>query len=219
MTRIKICGLTNADDVRAACDLGADMLGFIFVPNTPRFVGADINEARRVMRAAAPLVWRVGVYDASPDASDIPPELHAIQYYQDAGDGVVGDEETAPLRIRSFRVKDAQSLAAAAAHTGPKAMIHLDAYASGALGGTGHTFNWDLATQAKRLGLPLMLAGGLTPDNVADAVAQARPYAVDVSSGVEAEPGRKDHDKLRRFIQAVRRVDADLGGGEGLRGR
>jgi phosphoribosylanthranilate isomerase len=97
------------------------------------------------------------------------------------------------------------------ADTDPKEMILLDAYSPNALGGTGHTFNWELAKQAKHLGLPIILAGGLTPDNVADAVAVVRPYMVDVSSGVECEPGRKDHDKLRAFIRAVRQADLAMG--------
>ncbi len=214
MTRIKICGLTNADDVEAACRFGADMLGFIFVPNTPRYIGTDLAEARRLMRAAAPLVWRVGVYDAPPAAGDTAPELHALQYYRDGGavqNRTFAPHRHTPLPIKSFRIKDEDSLREIVTYAGPKEIIHLDAYAKGALGGTGHTFNWELAKRAKPLGSPLMLAGGLTPENVADAIALVRPYAVDVSSGVECEPGRKDHDKLRRFIQAVRRVDLLLG--------
>jgi len=212
LTRIKICGLTHTDDVRAACAWGADILGFIFVPNTPRFVGSDLAAARRLIQAAAPLVARVGVYDAPPPGlTDVPPELDGVQYYRN-DDGVAGESGSpGPVFIKSFRVKDAQSLAEIAAYQGPMAVVHLDAYAPGALGGTGHTFNWDLAIEAKRLGLPVMLAGGLTPDNVADAVTKVRPYAVDVSSGVEGDtPGRKDLGKLRRFIEAVRRADLAL---------
>ena len=111
------------------------------------------------------------------------------------------------MPIKAFRVKDQESLKEIVTDPCPKELILLDAYSPNALGGTGETFNWELAKQAKHLGLPIILAGGLTPENVGEAVATVRPYMVDVSSGVEAEPGRKDHDKLRRFIRAVRAAD------------
>lgn len=216
MTKIKVCGITNEADRDAACDYGADALGFIFVPNTPRYVGADLGRARRLVHDVPPLVWRVGVYDTPNTDFSGPPELHAIQYYN-GGPFQVGsfaDTRHTPLPIKAFRVKDEESLKEIATYHGPKEMLLLDAYSKDALGGTGHTFNWELAKQAKRFGLPIILAGGLTPENVADAVAFVRPYMVDVSSGVEAEPGRKDHDKLRRFIRAVRRVDLLLSDNE-----
>jgi phosphoribosylanthranilate isomerase len=104
-------------------------------------------------------------------------------------------------------VRDEESLKEIVTDKDPKEVILLDAFSPKALGGTGHTFNWGLAHQVKRLGLPIILAGGLTPDNVGEAVAAVRPFGVDVSSGVEAEPGRKDHGKVRAFIQAVRQAD------------
>ncbi len=210
MTKIKICGITNTDDAQMACELGADALGFIFVPNTPRFVGHDNGKVRRLLHDVPPLVWRIGVYDMPNADFSGPPELHAVQYYNDRPSyqsGAFGAYQHTPVPIKAFRVKDEESLKAIVTDTGPKEMILLDAYAPNALGGTGHTFNWELATRAKRLGLPVILAGGLTPENVGDAIARVRPYMVDVSSGVEAEPGRKDWDKLRRFIRAVRQAD------------
>jgi phosphoribosylanthranilate isomerase len=208
LTRIKICGITNIEDARAAADYGADALGFIFVPGSPRYVGADLLAARRLMQQVSPFVWRVGVFDTpDTDAAGIA-ELHAIQYYN-------GPYRHAPLPIlpiKAFRVRDADSLKQIATDTDPKALILLDAYSPNALGGTGETFNWELAKEAKHLGLPIILAGGLTPENIAEAVATVRPYMVDVSSGVEAGPGRKDHDKLRRFIRAVRETDVKMAG-------
>jgi phosphoribosylanthranilate isomerase len=215
LTRIKICGITNNDDVRAACDYGADALGFIFVPGSPRYVGADLPSARRLMHDVPPFVWRVGVFDTPNADFSGPPELHAIQYYHGGErfqSGAFSPYRHTPLPIKAFRVKDEDSLREIVTDSSPKELILLDAYSPNALGGTGHTFNWELAKRAKHIGLPIVLAGGLTPDNVAEAVAAVRPYMVDVSSGVEAEPGRKDHDKLRRFIRAIREVDLALGG-------
>lgn len=213
MTRIKVCGITNDEDAQAACDYGADALGFIFVSGSPRYVGADLPRARRLMHDVPPLVWRVGVYDMPNADFSGPPELHAIQYYNGRAyqNGAFAPYRHTPVPIKAFRVKDEESLKEIVTYAGPKELLLLDAYSPNALGGTGHTFNWDLAKQVKRLGLPVILAGGLTPDNVADAVAAVRPYMVDVSSGVEAEPGRKDHDKLRRFIRAVRKADVSFG--------
>lgn len=195
-----------------ACNAGADALGFIFVQGSPRYVGADLQAARRLMHDVPPLVWRVGVFDTPPSDFSGPPELHAIQYYlapNASQNGAFAPNRHTPLPIKAFRVKDEQSLKEVGEDPDPKKLILLDTYSPDMLGGTGHTFNWELAKKAKRIGLPIVLAGGLTPDNVAEAVRVVRPYMVDVSSGVEAEPGRKDHDKLRRFIRAVR--EADLG--------
>src|SRR5688572_24878287 len=108
-TRIKICGITNAEDARAACDYGADALGFIFVPESPRYVGADLSAARRLMHDVPPLVWRIGVFDAPNADFSGPPELHAIQYYRGGGpfqfDSFAPYRHT-PLPIKAFRVKD-----------------------------------------------------------------------------------------------------------------
>ncbi|HVK06946.1 MAG TPA: phosphoribosylanthranilate isomerase [Armatimonadaceae bacterium] len=214
MTRIKVCGITNTEDARAACDYGADALGFIFVPRTPRYVGGDLAAARRLMHDVPPLVWRIGVFDTPPADFSGPPELHCVQYYHGpptVQTGTFAPYRHTPIPIKAFRVKDEESVRAIVEDRDPKELVLLDAYSPNALGGTGHTFNWELAKQVKRLGLPVVLAGGLTPENVAEAVAAVRPYMVDVSSGVEAEPGRKDHEKLRRFIRAVREIDISQG--------
>ena len=115
--------------------------------------------------------------------------------------------------IKAFRVRGDETLGEIARDPDPKALILLDAYSPHALGGTGHTFNWTIATRAKDLGRPLVLAGGLTAENVGAAIRQVRPYMVDVSSGVESEPGRKDAGKMRRFIRAVRETDLALAAG------
>jgi phosphoribosylanthranilate isomerase len=206
-TRIKICGITNTEDARAAVDAGADALGFILVPETPRFV--TWSTFQPILRELPPFVQSVAVtIKRESHLESIQSNFSAVQYYEGAGNR----SEGYPLRfIRAFPVRDASSLKeieAACAQFLPDA-IHLDTYHKDKLGGSGETFNWDLAIEAKeRFGLPIVLAGGLTPENVEEAIVRVRPYAVDVSSGVEAEPGRKDHAKLRAFIQAVKRADA-----------
>jgi phosphoribosylanthranilate isomerase len=209
MTRIKICGITNVADAQAAVVLGADALGVIGVPNTPRYVSPGVVEEIRY--SLPPLVPLVAVVRRPEDADDYLTE--AVQYYEE------GDTEYRPVwgqpyrYIRVFRIRDAGSLAEIEAYKyRPKRrLFHLDAYHEKMLGGAGVAFDWSLAVRAKEIlgETPLMLAGGLTPENVAEAVRTVRPYAVDVSSGVEATVGRKDHEKLRAFINAVRSADRE----------
>ena len=219
-TRVKICGITNEADARAAVEAGADALGFIRVPGTPRFVSDAVLV--RVAYAVRPFVSTVLVVRRPEDVGDY--HTGYVQFYEgdDAGEPVCArkPEDALPAAwsgrlIRAFRIGDESSLRDMETypHRERVAAYHLDAYQESALGGSGQTFNWDLAVEAKRIAAdkPIILAGGLTPDNVAEAITQVRPYAVDVSSGVEAAPGRKDHDKLRRFIRAVREADRMCG--------
>lgn len=207
MTRVKICGITNIDDAHAAIDYGAHALGFIFVPSTPRYVG-DCADFLDELHLLPPYVSRVAVC-ANPDAvpGDWLSELDTIQFYARAWDW---RKHPGKRWIQAFRIRDESSLdeiATALKRAQPHALL-LDAYHPDKLGGSGETFKWELACEAKaRFQMPILLAGGLTPENVAEAVAAVRPYAVDVSSGVEAEPGRKDHAKLRAFIRAVQEAD------------
>ncbi len=219
MTRIKICGITNAGDARAAVDAGANALGFIRVPGGPRFV-PEAMLVRVAYSALPPFVTPVFVVRSAREAEDYPPG-GLIQFYE--GDQVepicaapdpqvVLPPALAGRGIRAFRIRDADSLREIEnyPHKPLVAAYLLDTFHDTQLGGGGQTFDWDLAVEAKRLAgdVPVILAGGLTPENVAEAVTRVRPFAVDVSSGVEAEPGRKDHDKIRAFVQAVRAADA-----------
>jgi phosphoribosylanthranilate isomerase len=208
MTAVKICGLTRREDVALACAVGASLLGFNFSAQSPRRVTPD--SARRLAEAAAPGVLRVGVF-VSEDA-------HLI------GEAV----EAARLDLiqihRPLRAKDVEGLPApviAVARVGPAGAdlpsadllgrcyaVLFDTLDRSRAGGTGSAFDWGTIA-AKGFGLPVLVAGGLTAENVAEAVRRVRPWAVDVASGVESEPGVKDAEKLRQFFEAVRRADAD----------
>ena len=213
MTRIKICGITNIDDALLAAKLGADALGFTLFPHSKRRVSASV--VSHLSAALPPFVEPVLLFVNEPlvKALDLAQTLsygrmlHTIQWH--------GDEHElpppAPWRfIPAFPIADGAGLAKVtayltecrAANRLPAAVL-LDGHAPGQYGGTGQTAPWQLLADFDP-GVPVILAGGLTPDNVAEAIRIVRPYAVDVASGVESSPGRKDPEKLRRFIEAVR---------------
>lgn len=201
--RVKICGITSADDAAAAVDAGADALGFMFYPPSPRYLLPEA--AREIARSLPPFVTRVGVFVDAPEdrVRDIAKlvGLDAVQFH--------GKETPEDCRrfedrrvIKAFRMDGAGALKRLEDYRGMAWL--LDSYVAGAFGGTGQTFNWDLACEAVQMGGQILLAGGLTPDNVGRAVAAVRPYAVDVSSGVEFQPGKKDPAKLRHFIASAK---------------
>ncbi len=203
-TRIKICGLTNAEDAEAAVQLGADALGFILVPDTPRYVGTR-DDLRDILRGIPPMVMRTAVVTAIANLPvALAPYFDAVQFYRG------GPTEGSRLRqMRVCRVAMRENLNEVDV-AGVNAIL-LDTLSSKGLGGTGEAFDWSIAAEAaRRFTLPIILAGGLTPENVGEAIRIARPFAVDVSSGIESAPGRKDHDKMRRFIRAVREADQGL---------
>ena len=203
VTRIKICGICSEEDALLAAELGADALGFIGVPDSPRFVPP---ETYHELSAALPLfVKRVVVVHRPEDAEEYLAEY--VQHYADTTDKT-RLRRGSQWRIRAFRMRGEESLAELADYPDPVGAVLLDAYHPNTLGGSGETFNWDLAVRAKHLtDRPVLLAGGLTPDNVRAALETVRPYGVDVSSGVESRPGVKDPAKLRAFIRAVREWD------------
>lgn len=205
MTRIKICGITNQEDALAAAEAGADALGFIAVPGSPRCVPPEVYHE---ISAALPLfVKRVVVTHQPEDAEEYLAEY--VQHYKDTTDKA-RFRRGAQWRIRAFRMRDESSLAEIAAYLDPVGAILLDTYHKDLLGGSGETFDWSLAARAKALtDRPIILAGGLTPENVKDALEAVRPYAVDVASGVEASPGVKDHAKIKAFVRAVREWDIE----------
>lgn len=203
MTRIKVCGIKNLGDALAALDAGADMLGFNFYARSPRYVTPA--EARKIVERLPEGVACVGVFVNEPTPAGVE------HIAREAGLGAVqlhGDETPEYCRslrdlntIKALRVGADYDVETAAAFDTDA--ILLDAYVHGARGGTGHTFDWALASQTRERVAQLFLAGGLNPDNVAAAVAAVRPYAVDVCSGVETSPGRKSPELMRRFVEAV----------------
>jgi phosphoribosylanthranilate isomerase len=210
MTRIKICGITNAEDARLAAQWGADALGFIAVPGTPRYVTPATYEE---IAAAVPIfVKRVIVVNRPEDADGYAADY--VQHYAEMAENSHFRVD-APRRIRAFRIRDEDSLQELADYPEPLGAALLDGYHREKLGGSGATFDWELAVRAKRLtDTPILLAGGLTPANITAALEAVRPYGVDVSSGVEARPGKKDPEKLRAFLRAVRAWDMQQGLGK-----
>ncbi len=206
--RIKICGITREEDALAAVDAGADALGFVFVPGTPRFI--EPGRAAAIVRGLPPFVSRVGLFvNAAPELIEATLAEVGLDTVQLHGDEApeVGRSLLRRVRvIQAFRVQGPETLHRLPEHRESTHAWLLDAYVPGASGGTGARFDWTLAVQARDLGHPLILAGGLKPENIADAVHQVRPFAVDVSSGVESAPGRKDPEKVRQLIAAARSV-------------
>jgi len=197
--RVKICGITSIEDALAACEAGADLLGFNFAPEAKkrnRYI--DPDDAQRIIEQLPPFVWSVAVTVNEP-VERAREYLEFLDYVQLHG------EETPDLCaalgrgvVKAFRLDpgfDVESILEYRAEA-----YLLDAFVPGSRGGTGATCDWERACAAVALGAPIMLAGGLTPENVAEAVRRVRPYAVDTAGGVEAGPGKKDHAKLRRFV-------------------
>ena len=208
--RVKICGVTTPGDVRLAADLGANAVGFNFYDKSPRYVDPR-TVAPELIRALPPMIDAVGVFVGLKTrqvcALAYQLGLRSVQYLADFQD----TEDSFPFqRVAAFRVKDRGSLEEIERFlaAGPRVgAVLVDAHVEGQFGGTGRAAPWELLANF-RPAVPLILAGGLTPENVADAIRIVRPYGVDVASGVESSPGRKDPDKVRRFIEAVRRSDA-----------
>ena len=203
MTRIKICGITSREDALAAAKAGADALGFIAVPGSPRYI--DPQTHFEITENLPLFIQCVAVVQKPDEEDEYVPDY--VQHYEDtpAASRATG---LAYQRIRAFRMRDESILDEIAAYPDPVGAILLDTYHKDRLGGSGEAFDWSLAVRAKALtDRPIILAGGLTPENVTDALTAVRPYAVDVSSGVEASPGVKDHAKIKAFVRAVREWD------------
>ena len=207
MTRVKVCGITNLEDALAAVEAGAEVLGFNFYARSPRYVTPEA--ARRVIERLPEGVESVGVFvnEATPEAVERVAREACVGAVQLHGDET--PEFCRALRglalIKALRVGPGFEVEAAAAY--PTDAVLLDAYVAGEWGGTGHTFDWSLARRTREAVPRLFLAGGLRPENVADAVAAVRPHAVDVCSGVETAPGRKSLQLMRRFVEEVKAVD------------
>lgn len=199
--RSKICGITRVEDALAAVEAGADAIGLVFYAKSPRAV--NIEQAKAIVAALPPFVTSVGLFVDMPRETlqallrEVPLDL--LQFH---GDESPADcEGFARPYIKALRVRADQDVARMMAPYSGACGILLDTFVEGVPGGTGAAFDWSLVP--REAGKPIILAGGLTPDNVAQAIAQVRPYAVDVSGGVEAAKGIKDAGKVKAFLQAV----------------
>jgi phosphoribosylanthranilate isomerase len=210
IAKVKICGITSAEDARVVVEAGADALGFIFYRKSPRYIEPTL--ARQIIMNLPPLVIPVGVFvneepqavrNIMDDCGLAFAQLHGNEtatYCQELGRPV----------LKALRVKDRSAFLALAEYRGRAGVrgFVLDAFSDQAYGGTGQVTDWAVAAEAAKAA-NILLAGGLTPDNVGEAIQAVQPYGVDVSSGVEREPGKKDHEKVRAFIRAAKVVSQD----------
>lgn len=211
MVKVKVCGITNLEDALSALAAGADALGFNFYRRSPRYIAPE--DARRIIsELPSGAVLCVGVFVNEESAATVArmaaeSSVAAVQLH--------GDESPAYCAalnehrvIKALRV--GKDFAPERAREYCAESILLDAFSASARGGTGETFDWELARQTREVVAQLYLAGGLTAENVTDAIAAVRPYAVDVCSGVELAPGRKDAARVRAFVSAVRATEKKL---------
>ncbi|MFD0737969.1 phosphoribosylanthranilate isomerase [Lysobacter koreensis] len=206
-TRIKFCGLTRPGDVRLASELGVDAIGFVFAPKSPRRVEAE--EARAMRHALAPLVDAVALFMDNP----VEEVREVIRHVRPSLLQFHGGEDDA--FCRGFGLPYMKAVAMGDPNAGNALDLHrryptasgflFDSHAEGEAGGSGRAFDWSRVPTGMHK--PFMLAGGLTPDNVFDAICATLPWGVDVSSGIETAPGLKDGDKMRHFVEQVRRAD------------
>lgn len=221
--RVKICGITNLEDALGATEAGADYLGFIFWPPSKRAVDVETAQAiseRLRARERRPLLVGVFVDEEAGAMADVLDNcgLDLAQLSGDEPPSLVGDPSS-PLYGRSFKALRPTSLPEAEAeaewYVAPERAagqpsLALDAYHPSLPGGTGRTTDWEMAARLAQQVPGLMLAGGLTPENVGEAVRRVRPFAVDVASGVEQAPGKKDQEKVRAFVAGARqRTEGD----------
>jgi phosphoribosylanthranilate isomerase len=202
--KVKICGITNLADALAAAEAGADALGLMFVEASPRHV--SIMVAADIARQLPSFIIKVGVFMNAPEELVFRAigecGLNLLQFHGEESPEYC--RQFGLMTMKAFRIRDAESLQSLPDYKTDAFL--LDSYVAGKPGGTGEKFNWDLAVEAKKFGKPIFLAGGLTLENVADAVRQVQPYGVDVSSGVESSPGEKDISKVRGFITAAKQA-------------
>ena len=219
-TRVKICGITRLEDARLAVEMGASALGFNFFPRSPRYIPPAAASA--IIRQLPPFVVSVGVFADETDAGRVcavarEARVGALQLHGPRFPPANGPTVNGPIVnvngifggypvIRAVPIRDRLEPERFAA-SGVSAFL-LDAFDPELIGGTGRTIDWALAREAKKFG-PVILAGGLTPENVGQAIRQVEPFAVDVASGVESAPGKKDPAKLRAFFAAVERADRE----------
>ncbi|HTL62750.1 MAG TPA: phosphoribosylanthranilate isomerase [Nitrospira sp.] len=207
--KVKVCGITNAEDALAAVEAGADALGFIFYEKSPRYVVPAV--AANIIAELPPLLTPVGVFvnEGLATVRSIMETCRLAMAQLHGDENVSYCRELARPAMKALRLKDRGSLLALAEYQGRGGVrgFVLDTFSELAYGGTGQITDWGLAADVAK-STPILLAGGLTPENVTEAIRIVRPYGVDVSSGVESAPGKKDPAKMRAFVDAVRVVSS-----------
>ena len=209
-TRVKFCGMTRAGDVRLASELGVDAVGFVFARSSPRRIRPE--EARLMRNALAPLVDAVALFmdNTAEEVRDairqVRPTL--LQFHGSEDDAFCRGFGVPWVKAIGMGVPAPESATALQLRYPAAAGFLFDSHAPGSAGGTGKTFDWSLLPKA--LNKPVILGGGITPDNVFDAILATLPWGVDVSSGIETAPGIKDGDRMRHFVEEVRRADCHV---------
>jgi phosphoribosylanthranilate isomerase len=202
MVKVKICGITRLEDALNAVKMGVDALGFVFYPQSPRYIQPE--KARAIIAQLPPFVTPVGVFvneKYSVIANIIgTTRIQGIQLHGEESPEFC--QQFSTKTIKAFRIQEPSALQENISRYHVDAIL-LDTYAPDTPGGTGKTFPWEVAIKVK-LNVPVILAGGLTPENVVKAIKRVAPYAVDVSSGIEIRPGYKDEARMRQFVQRVR---------------
>lgn len=213
-TRIKVCGITSAEDAKEAIEAGVDAVGFIFAEKSPRYISPE--KVKEIVAQLPPFIHYVGVFvDKDPIEIEEIIEYCGLSYVQ-----LHGSEDAEYCRklaqaatpckvIKAFRVSSRTLASDFTPYEETVKGFLLDTHVEGQEGGTGKPFDWSII-QSLKLQLPMILAGGLTPENAAEAVRAVRPFAIDVNSGVEDEPGKKNYEKLRRLVKNVAAADADF---------
>ena len=204
MVKVKICGITNLEDAQVAVEAGADALGFVFYDKSPRFINP--LKAAGIISKLPPFIQAVGLFvNEETEQVNWTADYCGLDIVQLHGDETPEDCLEVKRRvIKAFRIQNIISIDPLEKYQDYQVSGYLlDAWSPDAYGGTGRTFNWELAQAAKQYG-PVILAGGLNPENVAEAIRVVKPYGVDVSSGVEAAPGKKDAEAVRAFIRAAK---------------
>jgi phosphoribosylanthranilate isomerase len=206
MVKIKICGITNVEDAVWVANLGADYLGLVFAKESKRRI--NLEKAQEIVKQVPPYIKKVGLFiNEEPQTVDeilSVCKLDLLQFHGEETPDYCNQFKTKVELIKAFRMKDKESLKQISQYDVD--FYLLDTFVEGEYGGTGQSFNWDLALQAKQFGRPIFLAGGLNHDNVAAAIKKVQPYAVDVASGVESSPRRKSVELMQRFVDKVRKV-------------
>ena len=203
MIRVKICGIMNLEDALVAVELGADAIGFIFA-ESPRQITP--TKAKSIIHTLPPLVKTVGVFvnEESERIKEIKSfcGLDLIQLHGEESPELCQD--LMPHSVKAFRIQNERAIENIKRYQGTVRAILLDTYQKGKTGGTGKIFDWSLAVKSKEAGLPIILAGGLGPANIQEAITTVKPYAVDVNSGIEEEPGKKDPVLMRQLMEKIK---------------